>query len=490
MGIGTIIIIAVLAAGLGLMAGLLFGGPGKNRIAEAERRARADAETLLNAEKESSAKLIEAEKEAGARALTLVKEEAARQLAEAKESSARQLAETKEDAARQLAETKENAAKQLAESKEEAEKRHKDALAQQQRNFDETIAKVQAQLRTATNEMLKERQKEFAESSNKDLGQIVNPLKETIDKMKEEMGKATEQQGRMSVEMKANMENMLRHSDEARKSADELARAFKHGSKVQGDWGETVLKELLDSQGLQEGIHYDIQAVIRDSAGNAVHPEAGSTLRPDVILHLDKNREVIIDSKVSLKAFMDYANAETEEDRQRALKEHVASVRKHVEELARKDYSSYICPPKVKMDYVIMFVPHTGALWTALNAEPALWRSAMEKGVFITDEQNLYAALRIISMTWTQIRQAENHEKIFALATEMMDRVGQFIKKYETVGKALQSAQKAYEEGERKLQPGGQSILQTCAKLEKLGARQSKTNPLPQLSDDIPEIES
>lgn len=556
MGIGTIIIIAVLAAGLGLTAGLLVGGPGKNKIAEAEKRGRTDAEAILEAEKETSARLLAAEKESGARALELLKEEAARQLAEtkenaakhladAKEEAAKQLAGTKEDAARQLAETKkeaeetltrtrkeaaeqlqevkdnaarqlteakeeaarqlsetreeaarqlnkakEEAARQLAETKEEADKRHKDALEQQQRNFDETIAKVQAQMRTTTDEMLKQRQKEFAESSNKDLGQIVNPLKETIDKMKEEMGKATTQQNILSTELKTNMENMMRHSEEAKKSADELARAFKHGSKVQGDWGETVLKELLDSQGLKQGIHYDIQAVIRDAAGKAVHPESGSSLRPDVILHLDNNREVIIDSKVSLKAFMDYANAETEDDRQKALKDHIASVRKHVDELVRKDYSSYILPPKVRMDYVIMFVPHTGALWTALNTEPDLWRNSMEKGVFITDEQNLYAALKIISMTWTQIKQAENHEKIFSLATEMMDRVGQFVKKYEAVGKALQTAQKAYEEGERKLQPGGQSILQTCSKLEKLGARQSRNNPIPQLSDGTPEIES
>ena len=206
-------------------------------------------------------------------------------------------------------------------------------------------------------------------------------------------------------------------------------------------------------------------------------------MRPDIILHLDQRREVIIDSKVSLTAFMDYVNAENEDERQQYLKAHIASLQNHVKELSAKDYSSYIQPPKLKMDYVIMFVPHTGALWTALNAQPDLWRKAMDKNVFIADEQTLFAALRIINLTWTQIAQAQNHEKVYALANEMLDRVGQFMKKYQAIGKALDSAAKAYEDGEKKLQPTGQSILQTCAKLKKLGAKTSDRNPLPQLTD-------
>ena len=206
-------------------------------------------------------------------------------------------------------------------------------------------------------------------------------------------------------------------------------------------------------------------------------------LRPDVILHLDESRDVIIDSKVSLSAFVDYVNAETEEDRQRYLKEHIASLNQHVKELSQKDYSSYVQPPKIRMDYVIMFVPHTDALWTALNIQPDLWRKAMEKNVFIADEQTLFAALRIINMTWTQIAQVRNHEKVFELANEMIDRVGQFMKKYEDIGSALEKAQKAYEEGGRKLQPGGQSIITTCGKLQKRGARNSLRNPVPMIAD-------
>ena len=356
-------------------------------------------------------------------------------------------------------------------------------LAAQQAKFDETVGKMTAQLKAATEDMLKQRQKEFSDSSKENIGQVVTPLKETIEKMKQALNDTALKQSQINGEMKAGIENMMRQSEAARKSADELANALRHGNKMQGDWGEAVLDELLRSQGLTPGVHYEVQAVLKDASGRTVYNEQGSMLRPDVILHLDESRDVIIDSKVSLSAFVDYVNAETEEDRQRYLKEHIASLNQHVKELSQKDYSSYVQPPKIRMDYVIMFVPHTGALWTALNIQPDLWRKAMEKNVFIADEQTLFAALRIINMTWTQIAQVRNHEKVFELANEMIDRVGQFMKKYEDIGSALEKAQKAYEEGCRKLQPGGQSIITTCGKLQKLGARNSLRNPVPMIAD-------
>ena len=363
------------------------------------------------------------------------------------------------------------------------DKRHAEAFAAQQAKFDETIAKVSAQMKADTADLLKKRQEEFAASSNTSIGQIVNPLKETIDRMKEAMKENTIKQTSISSEIKTQAENMMRQSAAAKESADELTRVFRHAGRVQGNWGEIILDELLESQGLTKGVHYELQSSIRDAAGDVVRTEDDRSMRPDVILHLDQKRDVIIDSKVSLTAFMDYVNAQDEGDRQKYLKAHVESIQKHVKELAGKDYSSYVKPPKVRMDYVIMFVPNTGALWAAVGAQPDLWRNAMEKNVYIADEQTLFAALRIINMTWTQIAQAQNHEKVYELANEMMDRVGQFMDRYKAIGKALENAEKAYEAGGKKLEPSGQSIIQTCAKLQKLGAKQSSRNPIPQLQD-------
>lgn len=456
--------------------------------------AKAEAQQQLDIAKREASERLEATKAEAQQQLEATKKEASEQLAKTKAEAQLQLEAVKKEASEQLEATKKEAGDLLAKTKAEAEAQQQKALAEkdaawndimkgQEQRFNETMTRMSEQMKNATADMLKDRQKEFADSSNQQLGQIVNPLRETIDKMKQTMADTTLKQTEMSSVLKDNIERSMQQAMAAKKSAEELANALKHGSKVQGDWGEAVLDELLTSQGLVRGIHYDTQAVIRDAQGNTVHTDDGATLRPDVILHLDQRREVIIDSKVSLTAFLDYANADNEADRQRFLKTHIDSLQKHVKELSTKDYSAYVQPPKVRMDYVIMFVPHTGALWTALNAQPDLWRKAMEQNVFIADEQTLFAALRIISLTWTQIRQAENHEQVYRLANEMLDRVGQFMKKYTAIGKALKTATTAYDDAERKLQPSGQSILQTCAKLQKLGAKQSDKNPLPQLID-------
>ena len=456
--------------------------------------AKAEAQQQLDIAKREASERLEATKAEAQQQLEATKKEASEQLAKTKAEAQQQLEAVKKEASEQLEATKKEASDLLAKTKAEAEAQQQKALAEkdaawndimkgQEQRFNETMARMSEQMKNATADMLKDRQKEFADSSNQQLGQIVNPLRETIDKMKQTMADTTLKQTEMSSVLKDNIERSMQQAMAAKKSAEELANALKHGSKVQGDWGEAVLDELLTSQGLVRGIHYDTQAVIRDAQGNTVHTDDGATLRPDVILHLDQRREVIIDSKVSLTAFLDYANADNEADRQRFLKTHIDSLQKHVKELSTKDYSAYVQPPKVRMDYVIMFVPHTGAMWTALNAQPDLWRKAMEQNVFIADEQTLFAALRIISLTWTQIRQAENHEQVYRLANEMLDRVGQFMKKYTAIGKALKTATTAYDDAERKLQPSGQSILQTCAKLQKLGAKQSDKNPLPQFID-------
>ena len=464
---------------LGIAVGVAIG----ILAARGKQQALATKNEVLLSQLDNAKAQAEAQRAEAQHALKEAKEEWNGQMSQVKqeaENHTRQALQEKEKACQAALEAKETACREALAAQE---KRHAEAMAAQQQRFDEIMAKVAAQVKSATDDMLKQRQKEFAETSNTNLGQIVNPLRETIEKMKQAMNENTLKQTSMSTEMRTNIEHMMRQSAAAQRSAEELTRVFKHGTKVQGDWGETVLDELLEAQGLTRGIHYDTQAVIRDAGGQVIKTEEGSLMRPDVILHLDQRREVIIDSKVSLTAFIDYVNAETEDARQQYLKAHIDSLQKHVKELSVKDYSSYIQPPKVRMDYVIMFVPHTGALWTALNAQPDLWRRAMDKNVFIADEQTLFAALRIINLTWTQIAQAQNHEKVYALANEMIDRVGQFMKKYQAIGKALDSAAKAYEDGEKKLLPGGQSILQTCGKLVKLGAKQSDKNPLPQLVD-------
>ncbi len=348
-------------------------------------------------------------------------------------------------------------------------------------NFADAISTLKAQVRADTDELLKARQNEFRETSGEAIKNILSPLKEQMDTLRDAVDKAKATNAETKESFSTGMKTLMDCTSRVSTSADQLAAAFKYGNKIQGDWGETILEELLSSQGLTRGVHFDVQS--------AKTAEDGSRPRPDVIIHLDRRREVIVDAKTSLSAYMSYVNAQNEEDRDRYLKMHIASIKGHVKELVKKDYSSYITPPKVSAGYVIMFVPNMGALWTALNAEPDLWRKAAEQNVYIADEQSLYGAIRIVQLTWTQVLQAENHEKVFALADEMVDRVEKFLSSYEGIGKALDAAVKAYDEGHKKLEPRGKSIVLTAAKLTKLGAKKGKVldGALVDI-DEIPEL--
>lgn len=355
---------------------------------------------------------------------------------------------------------------------------HYDKMMQQMKeNFAQTVATMKEEVRNSTKAMLEERQKEFADSSEQSLGRIIKPLQENIDQMtktvKENTLKATDYSG----QLKAGIESVLVQSRETMASAEKLANALSVGNKTQGNWGERILSELLESSGLTEGIHFETQEFIRDESGDRIKGEGGTGLQPDVILHIDKGHDVIIDAKVSLTAFLHYKEAANEEESQRYLKEHVASIRGQVKKLAKADYARY---HKAALDYVIMFVPITQALYVATDADPHLWREAMEQKVYIADEQTLYAALKIISINWRQQAQAENQEKVFKLADEMLTRVRQFTDKFFAIGKALDAARSAYDDAGRKLDDKGQSIPVTCNKLVKLGAKFDKAPKLNQ----------
>ena len=458
------IIVAIIALAAGVFAGMFVAGRGKNALA-AERQT---LEAQLAAEKQSRA----TETALLNRQLESQKSDAAKLLEESKAEADKRMADYKEEVLKRhntvVDEIKENHRKLL----DEQDRRHRSDTEALEKRFTDTIKALREQVENTTNTMLKQRQEEFSDASTKNIDSIVKPLKETIDKMKEEMAKNSTVQTTMSAEIKTNMEHMIRQSIEAQKSAEELTRAFKHESKTQGDWGEVVLSNLLTSQGFTEGKDFETQAVMRDADGQAIQPAEGESMRPDVLLHLDEERDVIIDSKVSMTAYINYANAEDEAERRQYLREHVASLRRHVDELSAKNYTQYQINPH--LDFVIMFVPQVPAVWAATTADHALWQDAMQKKVFIADEQTLYAALRIIRITWTHIDQERNHQKLFDLAHEMLDRTGKFLKEYDTIGKNLRDALNTYEFSRMRLLPNGRSISTTANGILALGLDNKK----------------
>lgn len=354
------------------------------------------------------------------------------------------------------------------------ERRHAEAMEAMRRQFEETVNTMSAKLAAVTEKMLKDRQAEFVENSGERLNQILSPLQTNLKEMRETVKANTDKHSEIGGRLDAGLATLLEQTAKARTSADNLAKALRGSNQIQGEWGETVLRELLESQGLREGVHYHTQHVLQDASGKNIVNTAGNMMRPDVVVHLDRERDVIIDSKVSLSAYLEYVNAEDDITRKRALESHIRSIESHVGELVKKDYSGYRAEGKTPLGYVIMFIPNTTALLLATTHRPDLWRKAMEQKVYIADEQTLYAALKIVSLTWQQIAQAGNHEKVYALAEEMLGRVGAFMKCFTEIGLKLEAAQKSYNEGCSKLRDGGQSIPQTARKLVTLGAKYKK----------------
>ena len=358
------------------------------------------------------------------------------------------------------------------------------------RHFKEQLELVREQLQNASREMLRQRTQELDAQNVSQMSAIINPLKETISSMKAAMDQSRDTHNRNTASLEKAIEDVMKRTQEIGAEADRLATALRNESKMQGNWGEMILDELLESQGLKEGIHYEKQVTLRDRSGKAVlNEESGKRMIPDTILHYPDGKDAVIDSKVSLTAFVDYQNAETDEQRAEALQRHVKSVRQHVAELARKDYSAYIKSPRQALNYVIMFVPNEGALQLALSAAPNLWREAFSTGVFITGEQNLIAALRIIQIAWTQMQQAQNQEAIYDTARMLLDRVADFIGHFETVGQKLQDASSYYAKAADKLKDGRLSVVGAANKLIKLGAKTSAKKVIPEENEPLRGVE-
>ena len=245
---------------------------------------------------------------------------------------------------------------------------------------------------------------------------LLSPLHENLKQMKEAVEKSDHDQTVLMSRLDASIQENLKQAHEVGQRADKLAEALTGENKTQGNFGELRLRTLLEQMGLEEGVQFEEQVTLKDEQGRTVHEEDGHKMIPDVILHFPDNRDVIIDAKMSLKAFEDYHNATTDTECDEALQRHLTSVRSHVKELARKKYAKYAANGKVQLDFVVMYVYSESALQLALTNDPALWKDAYDQGVIISGSQNLYMMLRVLEMTWRQVRQAENQDAMLKAA--------------------------------------------------------------------------
>ena len=337
--------------------------------------------------------------------------------------------------------------------------------------------KRDAQFMTMAQEVLERSASKLKESNTETMTGITQPLKDAITNMQKAISETQKESAAHSASFREQIRLMMEQTQQLGEKAEGLTNVLRRDNKVSGNMGEIILGDLLASQGLTEGIHYEVQARLRDEMGRPLkNDETGKEMQPDVILHYPQGQDAIVDSKVSLVAYEKYVNAESAEDKERYLQEHIKSVRQHVNELARKDYSKYI---KNGRDFVIMFVPFESSLQLALANDPTLWREAFEKKVFVTGEQNLLGILHMIHIAWVQNQQAENQQKVFGLAEQLLDRLGDFIQRYNELGKKIQAIHDAYEDTNKKLTTGRQSVTQKAQELISLGAKENPNRKIP-----------
>ena len=374
------------------------------------------------------------------------------------------------------------AEKQLSRKEIELElerKNNEEVRKQADEKLAEQIKYLQAELTNTTQKLLDVRSEKLEQTNRTQMSSIIDPLKETISKLEKEMKDTQTQHGNTTTRLEQSIKNLVEKTESIGNRADRLVETLLYQPKSQGDWGELVVKEMLESQGLKEGIHYIYQPTLRDEKGQTLRNEdTNKIMRPDFILHLDEKEDVIIDSKMTITSYDNYVHAKTDDEREMYAKEILTSIHNHINELRRANYAAYIENGRKSADFVFMFIPNEGAMQVALAHEKNLWRDTFLKDrIFIVSEMNLYAALRIVNVTWRQIEQNKSYAKVFQTVGLLLDRLNGFIEKFGKVEKSLQQATKAYEEANHQLMIGSRSVLDTGYRLRDMGVKTKKALP-------------
>ncbi len=398
-----------------------------------------------------------------------------KQIAELKEAHEKQIAELKEAQTAQLEQLKAAQTAQLEQVKEGQQKQI-EALREMNREQVESQMKlIREQMQTTSEEILKRRQDELGERNKEQVSKIIDPLTQSLKSMREAFDKSKEQQNEALTRLDATIKVNMEKSAALGETADRLTRALTGEVKVQGNFGELKLKQLLEDLELKEGEQFDTQETLRDKAGKQAKGDDGRGLIPDFILHFPNNRHVVVDSKMSLTDYERYMNAEDgTPEKSEYLKAHIASVRAQVKRLARKEYTKYLPEGYNRLNFAIMYVPIEGALNLALLNDTTLWREAYDEGVMILGPQTMYMNLRVLEMMWTQVRQLKNQQAMIDAANIVVERVQDFGMRFIDVETSMNSTVEKMAKLKVSTAESGRSIITAAKSLLKAGAKENK----------------
>lgn len=316
---------------------------------------------------------------------------------------------------------------------------------------------MQARFRNLANDIFGEHSRRFCQTNKETLDLLLKPFRDNIADFRERVEKIYSAENEQRGALKNELRNLMELNRRITAETTNLTNALKGNSKVQGDWGEMILETILDNSNLIKGVHYLTQHNLKDREGN--------NLRPDVVLLLPEQKQIVIDSKVSLTAFVGYIGAETAAERARYLAAHVASVRQHVAELGRKEYQRLLDSP----DFVIMFVPNEPAFLAALQSDASIWSDAYDKKVIISSPTNLFALLKLVDDLWKRNAQNKNTADIVTYGTKLYEQLVAFTASLEGVGLSLDKAREAYADAYKRLCTGNDNIIRSGERLRRLG---------------------
>ncbi len=328
-----------------------------------------------------------------------------------------------------------------------------------------------AQFKNLANDILRQNSADFKAQNEQRLEELLSPLRTNLDEFRKTVTETYSSEARERFSLTERIHELVELNNTISREARELTLALRGNNQVQGDWGEMVLETILEKSGLQEGEEYFMQ-VTNDQRGTALRNEAGQKLRPDVVVKYPDGRCVIIDSKVSLTAFIEYANAENEKTKDEASARHLKSMRAHIDELARKNYQDYI--GEAKLDFVMMFIPNEPAYIAAMRLDPSLWQEAYDRKVLIVSPTHLVSGLRLIEQLWSRDKVTKNAIKIAEDAGKMYDKFADFTKDMDRISSAIANASKAHADAMTKLSTGTGNLVKRAQDLKALGIKAAK----------------
>lgn len=342
---------------------------------------------------------------------------------------------------------------------------------------------TKAQFKSLAADIFSSQSEKFKEANETRLSEILNPLKEDIKDFKRRVDDTYMNSSKERTLLGEQIKRLMELNMSIGKEARDLTEALSGNTKVQGDWGEMVLETILVKSGLVEGENYFVQRTKNDD-GTQIKNDDNGRLRPDVVVALPDKKCIVIDSKVSLTAYVNYINADNDDDRQRFGKAHLLSVRSHLKELETKRYQDFVgVGNDDRIDYVLMFIPNEHAYMAAMTLDNNLWMEAYEKRVVIISPAHVISTLRLIAQLWTRDKQTKNALKIAEEGGKLYDKFVGFVNDMQAVEQSLSKASEAYASAMSKLHTGRGCIVSKVENLKKLGAKTSKNLP----SDMLPE---